>query len=482
MYVRTMQADVVAETIARLRAAHDALAALPIETLQSAELLSAMDELEGLSCQLPAQRERLLARLQTQTAPRAMGAKSWNEVLRVRWRIGSAEAGKRLADAADLAPRRSLTGDPMAPLMPATAAAQAAGLINPEHVAVLRDTLARLPRSVDALTRDQLEVDLVRVALGVGPKELKGTAERRLFLLDQDGAEPDESEREARRGATMARQQSNGTSRMTADLTPEGRALFEAAWAKLAGPGMCNPADAEPCVFGTPTQAQIDDDQRTPAQRRHDALVAIGRIALMGGDLGRLNGLPVTVIVRTTLQDLESRAGVGVTGGGTIIPIKDVIRMGSHANHYLAIFDRATGSALDLFRTRRVASPAQRVMLMARDGGCTKPGCTVGAYGCQVHHAAEDWASGGLTNVDDLGLACGADNRMVGDDDRGWTTAVVDGVVEWTPPPALDTGQSRVNYHHRPELLLRPPDDDPPTTERDAGHPGGPEPPDATAV
>jgi hypothetical protein len=32
----------------------------------------------------------------------------------------------------------------MAPVMPATAAAQAAGMINPEHVAVLRETLARL--------------------------------------------------------------------------------------------------------------------------------------------------------------------------------------------------------------------------------------------------------------------------------------------------------------------------------------------------
>jgi hypothetical protein len=121
-------------------------------------------------------------------------------------------------------------------------------------------------------------------------------------------------------------------------------------------------------------------------------------------------------------------------------------------------------------------------MLIARDGGCTKPGCTVGAYGCQVHHAAKDWAFGGLTNVDEMGLACGADNRMVGDDDCGWTTAVVDGVVEWTPPQALDTGQSRVNYHHRPELLLRPPDGDPPNTERDAGHPGGPEPPDTAAT
>ncbi|MGB7508631.1 MAG: hypothetical protein WA965_24745, partial [Mycobacterium sp.] len=31
--------------------------------------------------------------------------------------------------------------------------------------------------------------------------------------------------------------------------------------------------------------------------------------------------------------------------------------------------------------------------------------------------------------------------------------------VEWTPPPPLDTGQTRINYYHRPEALLRPPDE-----------------------
>ncbi len=184
-------------------------------------------------------------------------------------------------------------------------------------------------------------------------------------------------------------------------------------FAKYAAPGMCNPADPEPCTSGTPTQAQIDNDHRSLAQRQHDALIAVGRIALMSGQLGQLNGLPVSIIIRTTIQDLESRAGVGVTGGGTIMPITDVIRLAAHANHYLAVFDRRTGSALDLFRAKRVASPAQRIMLIGREGGCTKPCCTVGAYGSQVHHVARDWGDGGQTNVDELGLACGPDNRMV---------------------------------------------------------------------
>jgi hypothetical protein len=225
----------------------------------------------------------------------------------------------------------------------------------------------------------------------------------------------------------------------TARLTPEAAAVFEPLLAKYAAPGMCNPDDPEPCTSGTPTQAQIDADHRTSAQRQHDALVAIGRIALMSGDPGQLNGLPVSVIVRTTLQDLESRAGIGVTGG-TKVPISDVVRMGAHANHYLAVFDRATGSALELFRARRTASPAQRLMLIARDGGCTKPGCTVGAYGCQVHHAVTDWARGGNTNVNEMALACGADNRLVGE--GGYTTTITArGDVEWQPHPDSTTAK-----------------------------------------
>ena len=239
---------------------------------------------------------------------------------------------------------------------------------------------------------------------------------------------------------------------------------------------MCNPDDEQPCVSGTPTQQQIDDDHRTVGQRQHDALMTVGRRMLDSGELGRHNGLPATIIIRTTLQDLESRAGVGVTGGGTVMPIRDVIGLAGRANLFLAVFDGATGSALNLFRARRTASRAQRLMLIARDGGCTKPGCTVPAYGCQVHHAVRDWAEGGLTNVDELALACGPDNRVVGP--GGWSTRVNgDNDVEWVPPPALDTGQVRVNGYHRPERLYRPPQDeqDEPGAEGDL-RPGGPEP------
>ncbi len=453
-----MSAGAVQTTIAALRAAYDQLAALDIDALTKDELIGALDELETLSCQLPTQSHRMLARVQAETTATEMGAKTWRDVLAIRWRISTSEAGRRLDEAALLGPRRTLTGEPLEPVLPATALAQAHGMINGEHIKVVREAMNRIPATVDTLTRAQIEIDLARTAIGTGPKQLKDNAERILFLLDQDGPEPDDSERARRRGFWRGPQGRDKMTPAKANMSPESWAINEAIFAKWAAPGMCNPDDEQPCISGTPTQAQIDRDHRSLAQRQHDALVAVGRSVLESGELGQHNGLPTSIIIRTTLQDLESRAGVGVTGGGAVIPIGDVIRMAAHANHFLAVFDKATGSALDLFRARRVASPAQRIMLIARDGGCTKPGCTVPAYGSQVHHAARDWADDGQTNIDELGLACGPDNRMVGPD--GWTTqinAIND--VEWIPPPYLDTGQARVNDYHRPERLHRPPDD-----------------------
>lgn len=448
----------VREAVAALRAAHDELAALSVDALTGAELFEVLDDLEILTCQLPTQSQRLLARLHTATTPQAMGAKCWRDVLAIRWRISTREAKRRLEETAALGPRRTVTGAPLDPVLPATAAAGAHGVINGEHVQVIRDAMAAIPAGVDIVTRGQIEVDLVRAAIGVGPKQLKDTAERTIFLLDQDGPEPDETEHARRRGVSKRPQQPDGMIAITGNLTPEAWAIYEAIFAKWAAPGMCNPDDEHPCIAGTPSQQQIDGDQRSLAQRQHDALIAVGRNVLESGDLGQHNGLPTSIIIRTTLQDLESRAGVGITGGGTVMPIRDVIRLGAHAHHNLAVFDGATGSALELFRTRRVASPAQRIMLIARDGGCTKPGCPVPAYGSQVHHAARDWADNGQTNVDELALACGPDNRMIGP--GGWITRINDGNdVEWIPPKHLDTGQARVNNYHRPERLHRPPDD-----------------------
>ena len=105
-------------------------------------------------------------------------------------------------------------------------------------------------------------------------------------------------------------------SRLTGVIDPQCRATLEPLLAKLAAPGMCNPDDDTPTVDGEPDPDAARRDLRTPGQRRHDALTAIGRAVLASGELGQHHGLPVSVIASTTLQELQRGAGVAVTGGG----------------------------------------------------------------------------------------------------------------------------------------------------------------------
>jgi Domain of unknown function (DUF222) len=52
------------------------------------------------------------------------------------------------------------------------------------------------------------------------------------------------------------------------------------------------------------------------------------------------------IVVSTTLRELQAGAGRGLTGGGTLLPMSDVIRLASHAHHYLCIFDHGKAIAL----------------------------------------------------------------------------------------------------------------------------------------
>jgi hypothetical protein len=179
----------------------------------------------------------------------------------------------------------------------------------------------------------------------------------------------------------------------------------------------------------------------------NDGANAALRAMLASGQLGQHNGLPASIIVTTTLEELEAAAGKGLTGGGTMLPMSDVIRLARHAHHYLAIFDK--GKALALYHTKRLASPGQRIVLYAKDRGCSHPGCDVSGYYCEVHHV-EDWAKCFRTDIDQLTLACGPHHRLL---EKGWTTRKrANGETEWIPPPHLDRGQPRTNAFHTPRI------------------------------
>jgi hypothetical protein len=158
-------------------------------------------------------------------------------------------------------------------------------------------------------------------------------------------------------------------------------------------------------------------------------------------------------VATCTVTELEQRTGTALTHTGSKLPIKDLLQMAATngADHYLAVFDQHSELPLYLGRARRTATVAQRFALFARDRGCTKPNCTAPASRSQAHHVDTDWFSGGLTNIGNLALACGPDNRLV--DTGGWSTTMgPDGRAHWTPPPLLDVGQPRTNHYHHPTL------------------------------
>jgi hypothetical protein len=362
-------------------------------------------------------------------------------------RISYAEACRRLRDAKELTPRLTLTGVELPPQLPATAVAWRDGALDGQHLRVIQTFVRDLPESIPAATVEDAERFLAGQARTLRPDQLQKLAHQCALRINPDGKFSD-ADRARQRGFTWCGQRADGMSIGKLIASPELRANLDAWLSRFAAPGVCNPDDQTPCVAGEPDDEQVRTDTRSPAQRQHDALNALVRGQLGDPKLGQHNGLPVTVIVSTTLQELTSASGRAVTGGGTLLPMPDVIRMARHAYHYLAVFDKHSERPLYLGRTRRIASPDQRVVLYAKDRGCTAPGCDVPGYWCEVHHV-DDWATGGKTDADRLTFACGANHKLVG---KGWTTKKLpNGRTEWIPPRHLDHGQKRTNDFHHPE-------------------------------
>ncbi|WNG90948.1 HNH endonuclease signature motif containing protein [Mycobacterium sp. ITM-2016-00318] len=447
-----MSSVAVLKRIAAMRAELDAAMAESVDG-SAAERTAATAEFEALVRQLPALQHRLVNGL-GELPVEELGEPSLAAALSTLLRISREEASRRIKEAKDLGPRVALTGEPLDPMLSNTAAAQLRGDIGVEHVKIIRKFFKDLPGFVDHDTREAAETQLAELACGLGPDQLRKAADRLAMILDQDG-ELSDADRVKRSYFTKGRQRADGMSELRGSADPELTALLDVVFAKWAAPGMCNPDHEAPGVDGEPSPEAIRKDLRTAGQRNHDALKALCRALLASGQLGSHKGLPMTMVVSTTLKELQSGAGHAVTGGGTLLPMREVIKQAAAAHQYLCVFDDHTAEALYLGRAKRLASKAQRLVLYARDRGCTFPGCTAPAYHSEAHHRNGDWSQGGLTNIDDLTLACGTDNRRV--KPGGWTTRTrADGRTEWIPPPNLDTGQRRVNNYHHPERYLIP--------------------------
>lgn len=100
-------------------------------------------------------------------------------------------------------------------------------------------------------------------------------------------------------------------------------------------------------------------------------------------------------------------------------------------------------SALDLGRSTRLASRAQRRVLRGLYPTCAIPGCAVRFDACTVHHVIW-WERGGTTDLDNLVPLCSRHHHRVHDD--GWhLTLAVDLTLTVTTPAGevMTTGPPR---------------------------------------
>jgi hypothetical protein len=158
-------------------------------------------------------------------------------------------------------------------------------------------------------------------------------------------------------------------------------------------------------------------------------------------------GVPVTVLATITMQELLDRCGVATTGHGAQLSVEKLLTIACDAQVVPVVFNDA-GGILAYGRTRRLATTGQRLALIARDGGCSFPGCTRPAGWTEVHHIHE-WIEDGRTDIDNMCLVCRFHHREF--ERRGWSVEMADdGLPQWIPPPWIDPDRRPIrNAAHR---------------------------------
>ncbi|MBR7741990.1 DUF222 domain-containing protein [Phycicoccus sp. BSK3Z-2] len=188
-------------------------------------------------------------------------------------------------------------------------------------------------------------------------------------------------------------------------MTPEQSAVLEAAIGPLSAPA--------------PDDATGQRDLRPAGQRRVEALTTVCRrssargAAGAGGDGAAAS--PAALHVTMSLTDLQERTGcaevLGSVATGTLLAPATVRRVACDADLVPHVLGTA-GEILDLGRTVRLFTRAQRRALWLRDRCCTYPGCGAPAGWTQAHHVVH-WADGGASDLDNAALLCQRHHTLV---------------------------------------------------------------------
>ncbi|MFZ0322803.1 MAG: DUF222 domain-containing protein, partial [Actinomycetes bacterium] len=247
------------------------------------------------------------------------------------------------------------------------------------------------------------------------------------------GRRSHERSHEARRASLAATL--DGMYRLDLLTDAEGGAVLDAAVSALMAPSSA-------------------EDPRTAAQRRHDAVLRIMHVALEHEGVPVSGGMRPQIVVTCTPEALAGEPGAppATWFDGRPVPAPVLGRLACDGAVTRVVFG-ADGHLLDLGRTQRFFSSAQRRALWIRDRGCRFPGCA--APWAEAHHVRH-WTDGGPSDLVNAVLLCGRHHACV--HERGWRIVPADplvgshGVVDFLGP----RGQRRPSTPpHTPAVYVR---------------------------
>ncbi len=148
--------------------------------------------------------------------------------------------------------------------------------------------------------------------------------------------------------------------------------------------------------------------ERTPPQRRADALVELARRAMATPHDGRKPRPLISVLV-----GYESfRGPIRQTFNGTLLSNGQVAALLTEADIERVVFAPPGRDITDLGRRTRLFTPAQRRVIQLRDRTCGHPDCEEPTERCDMNHWPTPWAQGGETNISNGRSDCPLHNRV----------------------------------------------------------------------
>jgi hypothetical protein len=404
----------------------DAVTGVDLVGLDRDGLLEVLRRFEATRRRMAVLDHSLIAELDDRKVAHELCMPNTAALLRGALRISPADARRRVRAAAELGPRRTLTGEVLPPLLALVAGSQAEGIISPDHAAVIITAMHELPHQIRVGEGMKVEASLVQVANAFDPSELSKYAHRLTEVLNPDGALADDADHERRRDLRISRR-NDGSFDLAGRLTPECGALAHSVLDSLAAP--------RPATDG-------NRDNRTSGERLHDALRDALR-RLLCSDLPDTGGRATTLLLTMTAEQFQTGRGYASTGHGDLITTGKALQLAADGQVMTILIDHH-GAILDYGMTRRIVPPAMRLAITARDRGCTFPGCDRPPAWCEAHHFRE-FADGGPTSVGNTGLVCRFHHRNFAE--KGWRGVMINGIPHWIPPAHIDPDRTPRRNH-----------------------------------